>query len=310
MPSIQTSHRVRDAQGNSISVAGETVLTLDLLGPAGEVVEVKERFLLGPVQQPILCLGKFTQQGWALGPSPSSGIALSKDAASIDVQLKHNSLKALAYVRVGANDIVVEPSPELSRITHREGWHAIQTEDFWIPAHYQKDGVRFQTGMPTYIPEQWPYRTTVLRVDGKWILVECNMFYLDEVMPYGTHGRKGCNMISILHQHELPWNLFFRDPTSCPERFSFFNRSKRARVEPEPMAFEEEPHVQSSEQESPIADAPEIEQSEHVRADVSAQAKPDIEAVPHELSGVQDPPSKNSCGWCRAYSRQYLEAVA
>ena len=62
------------------------------------------------------------------------------------------------------------------------------------------------------------------------------------------------------------------------------------------MAFEEEPHVQSSEQESPIADAPEIEQSEHVPADVSVQAKPDIEAVPHELSSLQDPPSKIRVG--------------
>ena len=98
----QTAQNIRDAQSNQIAVSGEVLLTLDVLGPSGNIVEVRlglqatlwrcvKNFFWDPVQQPILCLGKFFRDGWSLSPTAVSKLALSKEDVSIDVQYKQNS---------------------------------------------------------------------------------------------------------------------------------------------------------------------------------------------------------------------------
>lgn len=145
-PCMQSKQNVvRDAQGNQIAVSGEVILTLDLLGPSGDAVEAREKSLLGPVQQPILCLGKFFQNGWRLNQSATSRLALSKEDVAIDVHYKQNSLKACAFIRaLTGDDVSVTLVSEFSRVQHREGWHCFESEEFWFPVHYSKSSVQCQ----------------------------------------------------------------------------------------------------------------------------------------------------------------------
>ena len=274
-------------------MSGEVVLTLDLLGPSGDVVEVREKFLLGPVQQPILCLGKFFQNGWSLNQTATSQLALSKEDIAIDAHYKQNSLQACAFVRaLTSDDIPVTLLSEFSGVQRREGWHCFESEEFWFPVHFSKNSVRFKSGLPAYIPDAWH---TLLYIEGKWLIVEGNQLYVEEVMPYGRHGRTGCPMITILHQGALPWHLFFRSPSECPERFRFLRpRVQQTKSQAESMQVDQTGNEDQSSSPDNVREEPRLEHKETRECEI--QASPNIEAVPRDPVVEYAPPSKIKVG--------------
>ena len=270
-------------------------VTLDLLGPNGWV-EVKERFLVGPVQQPILCLGKFLQNGWGLNPSHDNKLLLTNgEGASIDVAFKNNSLLAQAFVRaLNTSPCIVRLSEVMDKLSVQSGWRVVETDDLWIPVFVAASTTRFQSGEPAYKPEIWPYRTTVIRQNEQWELIDCNMPYMSEVLPFGRLGARSVCSLTIFHQASLQWDLFFSEPSACPAMFQFLGFRNPDHPFPTLADFHDVPAEDEGvgKEQLDLGEDP----ANPLRAEASIQADLPVEAVRHAPPPQVDPPAKIKVG--------------
>ena len=88
-----------DAQGKKIKNAGSTRASLFVTDAAGKIIEIKEKFVIGNVKNPLLCAGKFLRRGWQVTQG-SCGLCLTHPNKSTEIPLKMHGNRILLEAKI------------------------------------------------------------------------------------------------------------------------------------------------------------------------------------------------------------------
>ncbi|CAE7249787.1 RE2 [Symbiodinium sp. CCMP2592] len=169
-----------DCQGNTIHTKGSRLATLEASG-----VELKERWVVSPVSQPILATGKLLKQGWRFLDFDDLGMCLTSPChgARIPVGFSNNTLVCKGVIRS-----IHEPPPaEVRAIKVRLTGlldRLIRSTDFFQEiapgVHATSLTSKHLVDLSLYLPyEGLAYRTTLLKIDGDWVLSELSSSIAD-----------------------------------------------------------------------------------------------------------------------------------
>ena len=167
-----------DAQGNQIPVNGTRLAKVKF----GKIT-FKENFILSPVTTPLICLGHLLRDGWGISNADGQQWLVKGDLG-IPVELRGNSLVGrgrICVVQAGMKKegfIEEVEKKECGRVNAlvllpalqnlMPGWNRIN-EDLWA---MKSTTMQYQD--TTVVPAGtmlW-FRSTLLKVDGRWQLEE------------------------------------------------------------------------------------------------------------------------------------------
>ncbi|CAE7271152.1 unnamed protein product, partial [Symbiodinium sp. CCMP2592] len=169
-----------DCQGNTIHTKGSRLATLEASG-----VELKERWVVSPVSQPILATGKLLKQGWRFLDFDDLGMCLTSPChgARIPVGFSNNTLVCKGVIRS-----IQEPQPSAVRVikVRLTGLldRLIRSTDFFQEiapgVHATSLTSKHLVDLSLYLPyEGLAYRTTLIKIDGDWVLSELSSSIAD-----------------------------------------------------------------------------------------------------------------------------------
>ena len=129
--------RLVDAQGKNIVHNGITKASVRSMDSNGKQIELVEEFVLGSVQNPILCAGKLLRKGWSIS-STGDGLNLRHEEKQVSVPINNerNSLRFSAHIYVvdlAESQKAVEkesalrgtPSKHIQDLEMEPGWHRL-----------------------------------------------------------------------------------------------------------------------------------------------------------------------------------------
>ena len=213
-----------DAQGVEMPSLGTRLITLDM-GPAC----IQERFHASTVGSPLLSLGRLLKQGWTLDHR-SNMLCLCNEEVAVPVNFKKNSLTVQASVfAVNMSPIEshqerpdepltshVRPLLEGKRTfvefaVDPETWSAGEEGKTDALGHQWKfmpngdpfclcDSTLHVSPAPVMSIDRWKYRTTAVKIAGRWELVELQQDVskledLEESLPGVLYATKTLTMI-------------------------------------------------------------------------------------------------------------------
>ena len=193
---------LRDAQGNLIQNYGRVELTMLVETEDGEVMGVKEIFVLANVKQPLVAVGKWLKKGWMIqrrGEGPDHYLVIGLRA--IPLVWKGNSLAFTFATKILEVNFVVELGTELEELAKERGSWLMEDG---TPVSILKRGVSFQEPMVQFVMDNYPYRTTLVKLeDDQWHCVEYEE-YKDQwrtgpIPEVSTPAR----IITIFHQNAV-----------------------------------------------------------------------------------------------------------
>ncbi|CAE7197817.1 unnamed protein product, partial [Symbiodinium sp. CCMP2592] len=169
-----------DCQGNTIHTKGSRLATLEASG-----VELKERWVVSPVSQPILATGKLLKQGWRFLDFDDLGMCLTSPChgARIPVGFSNNTLVCKGVIRS-----INEPQPSAVRVikVRLTGLldRLIRSADFFQEiapgVHATSLTSKHLVDLSLYLPyEGLAYRATLIKIDGDWVLSELSSSIAD-----------------------------------------------------------------------------------------------------------------------------------
>ena len=186
-----SAYKLKDCQGQKLTVRGLKRAELLLCDEFGEEVLLKQNFVIGQVTNGILSLGQLMKRGWTLpaGNSPSGTVLQSPDGSlRLPIAYQGSSLAISAHVRCIKSEEtdVEEVSIRAIVSVHDEldsadmgMWNMTNDNVAFMKyrGHDHADGRGFWG-------HYYPFRTTLISVDHQgrkaWKLVELNHDYLDD----------------------------------------------------------------------------------------------------------------------------------
>ena len=163
---------LRDAQGNLIQNYGRVYLTMLVETEDGEVIGLKETFVLANVKQPLVAVGKWLKKGWMIQRREEQGQAhyLAIGLRRIPLVWKGNSLAFTFATKVLEVNFVVELGTELEELAKERGSWVMEDG---TPVYILKRGSTFQEPTVPFVMDNYPYRTTLVKLeDDQWHCVE------------------------------------------------------------------------------------------------------------------------------------------
>ena len=161
-----------DAQGNAIHNKGKVKLTMMTQTEDGKYIGLRESFILANVKQPLLALGRWMKKGWDLKRSKDGGTHhyLVSKHHRVPLIWKNNSLAFEFFTKASSINYLVNLGDELGEISRENGWWMMRDG---TPTLVVKRGFGFQDPSSYYSVEEYPYRSTLVRLaDGSWDCVE------------------------------------------------------------------------------------------------------------------------------------------
>ena len=216
--------QMRDAQGGEMPSLGTRLITLDM-GPAC----IQERFHASTVGSPLLSLGRLLKQVWTLDHRNNT-LCLCNEDVAVPVNFKKNSLTVQASV-FAVNMSPIEPQqdqPDETLTSHvrpllegKRTFVEFATDpDTWSAGEEGKtdelghqwkfmlngdpfclcDSTLHVSPAPLMGIDRWKYRTTVVKIAGRWELVELQqdltkLDELEESLPGVLYATKTLTMI-------------------------------------------------------------------------------------------------------------------
>ena len=242
---VPTGHvLMRDAQGQVMPNLGTRMVSLDL-GPAC----IQERFHASSVGTPLLSLGRLLRKGWSLSHRNNT-LCLCFEDVSVPVSFRRNSLVVEATVHnVEASemspipDCTDEPGVPDEVRPLLEGRRAYVKFDFDPQALSASEAAerdpqgRRWTFLPTGAPaclsqgmnfvdpssmmnlELWKYRTTAVKIAGKWELLELHQNVSASVVSSGALESLGAALPGVMYESVI-LTVMHRKIVE-PEQFGF-----------------------------------------------------------------------------------------
>ena len=157
-----------DAQGNDLQITKRRVCDISI----GENVVLREEFIVAPVSQPLLAVGKLMRQGWQLGER-NGQLQMWNESKTLPAYYKRHSLCIGGIIRaVQAEDVYrgecIEVSllPQLQKL--RKGW--TQVGDFvWAVKVHGMNFTDVSSGLPNADVDM---RTTLILRGNTWVVIE------------------------------------------------------------------------------------------------------------------------------------------
>ncbi|CAE7538998.1 RE1 [Symbiodinium sp. KB8] len=198
-----------DCQGNAIHSKGSRLATLEAAG-----VELMERWAVTPVAQPILAAGKMIKQGWRFVDFDDLGMCFTSPShdARIPIGYSNNTLVCNGVVRAiseAAPSRVYAIKVQLSGLLDRLLRDADYFQEIVPGVHATALTSQHHVDLGLYLPyEGLAYRTTLLKVDGDWVLSELSTSIAD----------LGEDLTSQVAEHAVEMIVFgHREPMSPGE---------------------------------------------------------------------------------------------
>ena len=198
-----------DCQGNAIHSKGSRLATLEAAG-----VELMERWVVTPVAQPILAAGKMIKQGWRFVDFDDLGMCFTSPShdARIPIGYSNNTLVCSGVVRAiseAAPSRVSAIKVQLSGLLNRLLQDADYFQEIVPGVHATALTSQHHVDLGLYLPyEGLAYRTTLLKVDGDWVLSELSTSIAD----------LGEDLTSQVAEHAVEMIVFgHREPMSPGE---------------------------------------------------------------------------------------------
>ena len=168
------TYALQDAQGRPIPLLGQRAIAVLLEDIHGAEIEVRDNVVFSnEITQPILSYGRLMDAGWSIDAERH---CMRNGSYEIPLARQNHSLVVRGHVRAitGAPVVIRAVRAELSHglagfVSQAFGWN--KEGNRWIGVHLS---AQYQN--PLFVPNidytvEW-YRTTLIKKDGVWVMVE------------------------------------------------------------------------------------------------------------------------------------------
>ena len=186
-----SAYKLKDCQGQKLTVKGLKRAELLLCDEFGEEVLLKQNFVIGQVTNGILSLGQLMKRGWTLpaGNSPSGTVLQSPDGSlRLPIDYQGSSLALSAHVRCSQSEETDVEELSIRAIVSIHDELEQQEMGTWSMTNDNVAFMRYRghdhADGRGFWGHYYPFRTTLILVDHQerkaWKLVELNHDYLDD----------------------------------------------------------------------------------------------------------------------------------
>ena len=186
-----STYKLKDCQGQKLTVKGLKRAELLLCDEFGEEVLLKQNFVIGQVTNGILSLGQLMKRGWTLpaGNSPSGTVLQSPDGSlRLPIEYQGSSLALSAHVRCIQSEETDVEELSIRAIVSIHDELEQQEMGTWSMTNDNVAFMRYRghdhVDGRGFWGHYYPFRTTLISVDHRerkaWKLVELNHDYLDD----------------------------------------------------------------------------------------------------------------------------------
>ena len=146
-----------------------------LVDDSGVAIQIRETFAVSTVAEPLLALGKLMKKGWAVSGENGEIKLRYGNSFCKTVQLRQNSLVTDACIhQVLSTEIVRAITMKFEEPIATElqvpGWQLMGEKQ--IPALISAHALKYKSCEPQFDRQQFPFRTTIVLVEGEWHVVE------------------------------------------------------------------------------------------------------------------------------------------
>ena len=196
---------LRDAQGNRMPGGMMREATIELEDDSGTKVCVNETFALSNVSEPLLALGKLLRRGWKVGGEDGQ-VHLTFGEFDKVVESRKNSLVVSAEIRMVTSDecekaeiraVTMTFEGHMRDLLTLPGWHL--SHDRRVPFLVVHNSKFFKDCYPQFERRSLPFRTTIVKRDATWEVVEFADRSVEEVEIPECNGAE-TTVVSFFHE--------------------------------------------------------------------------------------------------------------